>query len=262
MPVVVQGFIWPTEMLMIASGLLAEAHTHSAVQVMVGIDAPIRVQMDGVWSEVPGVVIAPDADHGFDGTGGTFAGGWVEAESRLGAALMAVVDAGHEGSWIALDPSTASAAGERLLRCRQPGTNCAQARREWRAALGIITADDDGEHPEPDARLAAVFEHLRAVPSPPPSVDELCAAAHLSESRLQHLFRDQVGVPIRRYLLWHRLLTALGELTGGASVTAAAHAAGFADGPHFTRVAKRMTGIAPSELQAMAPVFANCRDTV
>jgi len=77
--------------------------------------------------------------------------------------------------------------------------------------------------------LTAVLDHLRATPSPPPSIEDLTRIAHLSESRLQHLFRDQVGVPIRRYLLWHRYLTALSLLADGASVTRAAHAAGFAD---------------------------------
>ena len=66
--------------------------------------------------------------------------------------------------------------------------------------------------------------------------------------RLQHLFRDQVGVPIRRYLLWHRYLTALSLLADGASVTRAAHAAGFADSAHLTRTAVRMNGFTPTKM--------------
>jgi AraC-like DNA-binding protein len=65
------------------------------------------------------------------------------------------------------------------------------------------------------------------------------------ESRLQHLFRDQVGVPIRRYLLWHRYLTAMSLLADGASVTRAAHAADFADSAHLTRTAIQMNGFTP-----------------
>ena len=102
--------------------------------------------------------------------------------------------------------------------------------------------------PEYDDRIAAVLNHLRATPSPPPSIEDLTRIAHLSESRLQHLFRDQVGVPIRRYLLWHRYLTALSLLADGASVTRAAHAAGFADSAHLTRTAVRMNGFTPTKM--------------
>ena len=72
--------------------------------------------------------------------------------------------------------------------------------------------------------------------------------AHLSQSRLQHLFRDQAGVPIRRYLLWHRYLTALILLADGASVTRAARAAGFADSAHLTPTAVRMNGFTPTKM--------------
>ena len=82
--------------------------------------------------------------------------------------------------------------------------------------------------------------------------------AHLSESRLQHLFREQVGVPIRRYLLWHRYLTALSLLADGASVTRAAHAAGFADSAHLTRTAVRMNGFTPTKMP-FRMWLTNCR---
>ena len=57
-----------------------------------------------------------------------------------------------------------------------------------------------------------------------------------------------MGVPIRRYLLWHRYLTALSLLSDGSSVTEAAHAAGFADSAHLTRTAVQMNGYPPTEM--------------
>ena len=110
-------------------------------------------------------------------------------------------------------------------------TSCPEAYKRWRDALGQLAIDVTPE-PDYDDRIASVLDHLRATPSPPPSIEDLTRIAHLSESRLQHLFRDQVGVPIRRYLLWHRYLTAMSLLADGTSVTHAAHAAGFADSAH------------------------------
>jgi methylphosphotriester-DNA--protein-cysteine methyltransferase len=72
-------------------------------------------------------------------------------------------------------------------------------------------------------------------------------------------FRQQVGVPMRRYLLWHRVLTAMSVLTEGGSVTAAAHAAGFADAAHLTRTTNRMNGVTPSDMGPVGRWLVNCR---
>lgn len=94
----------------------------------------------------------------------------------------------------------------------------------------------------------AVLDYLRKTPSPSPSINDLTRIAYLSESRLQHLFREQVGVPIRRYLLWHRFLTAMSLLADGCSVTEAAYSAGFADSAHLTRTTARMVGLTPTKI--------------
>ena len=124
---------------------------------------------------------------------------------------------------------------------------CARLARDRRDARARVRRPHRG-------RPRSVF----TTPSPPPSVEDLTRIAHLSESRLQHLFRDQVGVPIRRYLLWHRYLTALSLLADGASVTRAAHAAGFADSAHLTRTAVRMNGFTPTKMP-FRMWLTNCR---
>jgi AraC-like DNA-binding protein len=62
-----------------------------------------------------------------------------------------------------------------------------------------------------------------------------------------------MGLPVRRYLLWLRLRDAVGELARGVSVARAAHAAGFADGPHFSRTFRRMLGFTPSDALRLRP---------
>lgn len=77
---------------------------------------------------------------------------------------------------------------------------------------------------------------------------DLAGQAGLSTERFRHLFAEALGVPFRRYVLWRRIGRAVSQLSDGLSVTAAAHAAGFADGAHFTRTMKVMFGVAPSVL--------------
>lgn len=72
--------------------------------------------------------------------------------------------------------------------------------------------------------------------------EELC----LSESRLAHLFKDNIGISIRQYLLWIRIEMAAKKSLQGYSLTECAHSSGFTDSSHFTRTFKKMFGVNPS----------------
>ncbi|MEU5883729.1 helix-turn-helix transcriptional regulator [Spirillospora sp. NPDC047279] len=112
--------------------------------------------------------------------------------------------------------------------------------------LGLLPA-----RREIEVRHPAVARTLRRLPGrlegPPIRLADLAREVNLSESRLSHLFREEVGLPIRPYVQWLRLQRAAELVMSGASVTEAAHGAGFADGAHLSRICKRMFGITPSE---------------
>lgn len=57
-----------------------------------------------------------------------------------------------------------------------------------------------------------------------------------------------VGLPIRTFQLWRRLLAAVAALAR-LDATSAAHAAGFADLAHFSRTSRRMLGYSPTGLR-------------
>ena len=77
-------------------------------------------------------------------------------------------------------------------------------------------------------------------------IDDLASSVHLSASRLAHLFKAQVGIPIRRYSLWRRIRYAIEYANEKGSLTQGAHYAGFSDSAHLSRVFKEMFGFNPS----------------
>lgn len=79
----------------------------------------------------------------------------------------------------------------------------------------------------------------------PITVGQLASRVHLSPSRLQHRFVHHTGMPLRPYVRWLRLSTALTAIAGKASLTEAATTAGFADAAHFSRTFKRHFGFTP-----------------
>jgi AraC-like DNA-binding protein len=77
----------------------------------------------------------------------------------------------------------------------------------------------------------------------------VAAEAFLSPSRFRHLFVEQTGMALRPYILWRRFIRVWELVTAGASLSTAAHGAGFADAAHLTRTSRRMFGFPPSAMQ-------------
>lgn len=78
------------------------------------------------------------------------------------------------------------------------------------------------------------------------SVQSLAAQLGLSVSRLEHLFTEHIGTPLRSYRLWVRFRNAAQLLANGGSLTDAALSAGFYDSAHFSNAFKRAFGLPPS----------------
>jgi len=82
------------------------------------------------------------------------------------------------------------------------------------------------------------------------TVVEFAARSGLSPSRFSQRFAREVGIPLRSYRRWVRMLHALDALATGASLTAAAHCAGFTDSAHLTHTFRDHFGLAPTDLLA------------
>ncbi len=94
-----------------------------------------------------------------------------------------------------------------------------------------------------DPRVRQALEQLRADVGISISATSMARSVGLSRNRLMELFSAEIGVPVRRYILWHRIKLAATEIARGANLTTAAHAAGFADSAHFARTMKAMFGV-------------------
>ena len=59
-------------------------------------------------------------------------------------------------------------------------------------------------------------------------------------------FKRELGVRIREYVLWRRLMIALTLVDGRSTIAEIAQRTGFYDQAHLTRTARRMVELAPS----------------
>ncbi|MED5388987.1 MAG: AraC family transcriptional regulator [Pseudomonadota bacterium] len=124
----------------------------------------------------------------------------------------------------------------------------AEAADAYTQLQGVVFAEDAQVVVgfEPDARIARVVELIRQDPADNLSNEALAAQVGLSGDRLQRLFKQATGIPIRRYRLWHRLFVTSSMMALGSNLTDAALAAGFSDSSHLNHVFKSMLGMSPS----------------
>ncbi|MCV7068867.1 helix-turn-helix transcriptional regulator [Mycolicibacterium farcinogenes] len=117
--------------------------------------------------------------------------------------------------------------------------------------LGELLAAPPSGYARPSADLwhPSVLAAVELIPRLLPGTVRLGDVAKevgLSPGRLGRLFNDQVGQSFPTYVRWARLRCAVEALRDGASLTDAAHAAGFTDSAHANRVCHEMFGLSPS----------------
>jgi len=99
-----------------------------------------------------------------------------------------------------------------------------------------------------DGRLTKALEFLRTseLKGAIAAAAKVCG---LSEPRLRAIAKEQLGVPLSKWLVWQATRRSALAMADGASLADAAYAGGFADQAHLTRTMGRIMGVTP--LQAL-----------
>lgn len=235
------ALVWPAAMIVWGSGSASAEHRHHCIQLVMAITGALRVRGTRAdeWVEAAAVLVRPGAIHEVDGRNVPVLIAFVDAASEVGAALLqqscadiTCISAAQSARW----RQTLGATGG-LERARVESW----VRTELLHGRRRVTIP---------AQVVRVLAHLREQIelSEDVSLAKLARVAHLSPSRLMHVFTASVGVPIRPYVLWLRIQVASSELIRGARVAVAAQRAGFADAAHLARTFKRMLGATPTEI--------------
>lgn len=252
-------WVWTGGLLLVADELESSPHSHMALQVAVGLQAPVRLLLEGAWVAADAAIVEAGVEHGFDGGGGAHAVLHIDAETVTAQTLRRELLEGRP--YRILDEPAAERAGGELAPLLDDAGGCREVRKRFRAALAALAGTEAVDSdPAVDQRLLPVLDRLREIDHPTPPVSELAAMAHLSTSRFQHVFREQMGMPPARYALWQRMYAAARRVAEGASVTRAAHEAGFADSAHFAREFRRFNGQSPTSMGDLADLATFCDD--
>ena len=79
-------------------------------------------------------------------------------------------------------------------------------------------------------------------------ISELTSQVFLSDSRLSHLFKEHIGISIKKYLVWNRLRQAIDTyLSENTNFTDVSIQSGFFDQAHLTNSFKSVLGVSPTK---------------
>lgn len=96
-----------------------------------------------------------------------------------------------------------------------------------------------------DPRIVKAIDLIHKTVDENLTLSDLEHEVGLAPSRLTELFKQQTGLPIRRFRLWHRLYTTVLARAEGKTLTEAAIESGFNDSSHFNRTFRSMLGVTP-----------------
>ena len=219
-------------------------HSHPVIQLVLATQNSFRSKNEnGDWIEKTGLLIAPNHLHECDAKNIHILTIAIDTESTLGEWIM-----NHQlKNQQIIDYPLNDLATIDFEDFSEKLDN-----ENWEAIRVIIENSfffKKIDTPVPkDTRIERILDFISQNIDKPINTKMLMEVVYLSESRMLHLFKEKMGLPIRNYILWYRLKIVLEQLLVGDSLTKAAYQAGFSDQAHMTRTWVKMIGVPPSLL--------------
>lgn len=110
--------------------------------------------------------------------------------------------------------------------------------------MGIFP--DEGNRKDP--RVEEVNEHIISGEWLNYRINEIAQQVCLSESRLTHLFKSEMGISLKSYLVIRKIERAYKYVMSGGKIIHAAYEAGFSSSAHLAYTCKQLTGVSIREV--------------
>lgn len=242
-------------MMLASPQLVAGVHQHAVMQFTCSLDGePFSVWTEGNgWQQTSGVLIDSNIAHSVKDFTGWQVTTCIIPDARKGKRIQDKVLQGQAVKYF--DAEDILPLVETLQITRQQLLADSNAFRVLTNAVCDHLLGEEAFLPPIDIRIMAVIHSIRQNVHTNISAAALAAEVHLSEHRFLHLFKEQIGAPLRQYVLWQRTVAATEAFINGLSAKEAAYAAGFSDPAHFSRTFLHMFGAKPSSYAAIKPLY-------
>lgn len=230
--------------LVIGSIMPSEMHHLAVIEITASLDHPFSIRMENEnWVETRAVIVDANVPHQLKDFHGQQITLTIVPERRWGKYLQKYVLNGAKIKY--LDHLDLSSLENNIQEILKNDYDCPTTFGVGDQLIDLITGIR-GFKDRMDDRILNVLNRIQQSLSEPISAKKLARGIFLSEGRFLHLFKEQLGLPLRQYILYQRIMVATREFLRGKSLTEAAYEAGFSDSAHFTRTFIEMNGMKPS----------------
>lgn len=211
-------------------------HTHCVIQLFIGIDEPLCVSVEGKRISGECVIVNKEIKHVFSCESITHMSILIPPTSDLADRVSKRIN----GDYYICDKAESAeivTAAKELIK--------ANNMTQYRNVIEIIQRIMGVEKTQRviDTRIIELLEYLEECDCYNHTIQALASKVALSPSRLSHLFKDQIGITLKSYILLHQLQKAFIALFKGSSVTDAAMNAGFVSPSHFGATVNKWMGM-------------------
>jgi AraC-like DNA-binding protein len=239
-----QLYLYNGRIVYACPGMETEPHRHVATEILVATgDRPFVVRHEGQNREYRAAIIGPNTEHELLAGSCELIVFMIDPDNRE---FQFFANSNGNTGVRELDPANFQSLQPRFQTLQDGQATCAES---YQLLSDLLNSLADLKMPPRkwDNRIPRVLEIIQNTEDlSQVSVYNLAAAIGVSDNRLMHLFKQHMGLPLRRYLLWLKVRRVALMIKDGVNITEAAYMAGFSDTPHLSRTFKEMLGVPPT----------------
>ena len=177
-----------------------EMHEHYALSLWISFEGEFHFETEQQSGSGRAAIVPPNLRHRLEAPDCHMAVIQVDPDAKDYRSLLRLAETGRiqELASAAFDPHLAA------LRSLLDGGGCLRARKTFEAVLAAALHGLPRVDKALDGRIEKVLiEWKRELPDQV-SIESVARGVKLSATRFMHLFKQEMGLPVRRYLLWLR----------------------------------------------------------
>lgn len=234
---------WGRNFMAITDGIEAEHHSHWMLQGFLSSGGALQIEVKHQIIPCKAIIVNTNTIHRFQSNGEASFTMLVDPTSGLGRRFQGLLN--HQPFYVFPD-------GQSNGMQQALAHALAQNHHEAYLAFAQGMMDIFFQWPQKfyDDRVEKVLRLLEGCDFGEDlhQIKVLANEVGLSESRLSHLFKAETGVPLKSYIVLHKLQKTYDSIFQGENITTAALNGGFDSPSHFAYTNKLMTGMAASNI--------------
>jgi AraC-like DNA-binding protein len=239
-------YVWNGFSVFLGTSFNTSPHQHDTLQLTFDIDRSFKVQDETIsWTEYSAVIIKGGHPHQLDSNGSMQLFLYLDQDSDYGKQLIQKYLS--ECNINNLEDSDIRKLSNNFFKELLVAKDCAKLFQGCVTILKhLITIK---EHSKRDERVDKAIAYIVKSQDKPIKIQQVAGHVCLSESRLRHLFKEQIGQPIQNFILWMKVVDSLNLVLKGQRIDQAAQDTGFWDVSHMNRSYKELLGITPGAIK-------------